>query len=104
VNILLFADDAVLVAESAEKLRILGGEFEGKYTNMIESHSSEEQSYEDWRRGGGEVEGGMGGVEVGGRRLEEVDEFKYLGLLMEAKGSTEKEIKNRVVKGKCWGA
>lgn len=46
----------------------------------------------------------MGSVEVGGRRLEKVNEFKYLGLLMEAKGSTEKEIKNRVVKGKCWGA
>src|ERR1700755_914964 len=34
VNVLLFADDAVLVAESGEKLRILVREFEGKCTNM----------------------------------------------------------------------
>src|SRR6201990_3099627 len=41
----------------------------------------------------------MGGVEVGGRKLEEVNEFKYLGMLVECKGGTEKEIKNRVVEG-----
>src|ERR1044072_2673943 len=34
VNILLFEDDAVLVAESGEKLKILVGEFEGKCANM----------------------------------------------------------------------
>ena len=33
VNVLLFADDAVLVAESGEKLRILVREFEGKCAN-----------------------------------------------------------------------
>src|ERR1700755_96343 len=40
-----------------------------------------------------------GGVEVEGRKLEEVNEFKYLGMLVEGKGGTEKEIKNRVVEG-----
>jgi len=40
-----------------------------------------------------------GGVEVGGRKVEEVGEFKYLGMLVEDKGGTEKEIKNRVVEG-----
>src|ERR1051325_218590 len=34
VNILLFADDAVLLAESEEKLRILVREFEGKCASM----------------------------------------------------------------------
>ena len=33
VNVLLFADDAVLVVESGEKLRILVREFERKYAN-----------------------------------------------------------------------
>ena len=33
VNVLLFADNAVLVVESGEKLRILVREFEGKCTN-----------------------------------------------------------------------
>lgn len=33
VNVLLFADDAVLVAESGEKLRILVREFEGRCAN-----------------------------------------------------------------------
>ena len=33
VNVLLFADEAVLVAESGEKLRILVREFEGKCAN-----------------------------------------------------------------------
>src|SRR6201990_2158021 len=41
----------------------------------------------------------MGGVEVWGWKLEEVDEFKYLGMLGEAKGGMEKEIKKRVVEG-----
>src|SRR6201990_1794783 len=40
-----------------------------------------------------------GGVEVGRRKLEEVNEFKYLGMLVEGNGGTEKEIKNRVVEG-----
>src|ERR1044072_5405006 len=34
VNVLLFADDAVLVAESGGKLRILVREFNGKCANM----------------------------------------------------------------------
>src|ERR1700755_1310076 len=34
VNVLLFADDAVLVAKSGKKLRILVREFEGKSANM----------------------------------------------------------------------
>ena len=41
----------------------------------------------------------MGGVEVRRWKLEEVDEFKYLGMLVEDKGETEKEIKNIVVEG-----
>ena len=39
----------------------------------------------------------MGGVEVYGWKLEEVDELEYLGMLVESMGGTEKEIKNRVV-------
>ena len=35
-----------------------------------------------------------GGVEVGGRKLEDVDDFKYPAMLVEGKGGTEKEIKN----------
>ena len=41
VNVLLFADDAVLVAESGEKLRILVREFEGKCANKKHKFNQE---------------------------------------------------------------
>ena len=39
------------------------------------------------------------GVEVGGEKFEEVEEFKYLGMLVEGKGGMDGEIKNRVMEG-----
>ena len=51
------------------------------------------------------MEGGIWGCRSGGRKLEEVNEFKCLGMLVEGKGGTESEIKNRVVQGmKVFGA
>src|ERR1700755_3180917 len=44
---------------------------------------------------GGEWEG----VEVGREKFEEVEEFKYLGMLVEGKGGMDGEIKNRVLEG-----
>src|ERR1044072_1672570 len=41
----------------------------------------------------------MGGVEVGEDKFEEVEEFKYLGMLVEGKGGMDGEIKNRVMEG-----
>ena len=39
----------------------------------------------------------MGDVEIWGWKLEEVHKFKYLVMLLEGKGGTGKEIKNKVV-------
>src|ERR1700755_3177614 len=100
VNVLLFADDAVLVAESGEKLRMLVKEFvrecasKGLRVNSAKSKvmriggGNEAIRGEEWE-----------GVEVGGEKYEEVEEFKYLGMLVEGKGGMDGEIKNRVMEG-----
>ena len=100
VNVLLFADDAVLVAESGEKLRMLVKEFvrecasKGLRVNSAKSKvmriggGNEAIRGEEWE-----------GVEVGGEKFEEVEEFKYLGMLVEGKGGMDGEIKNRVMEG-----
>src|ERR1700755_879090 len=100
VSVLLFADDAVLVAESGEKLRMLVKEFvrecaaKGLRVNSTKSKVM---------RIGGRDEAARGeeweGVEVGGEKFEEVEEFKYLGMLVEGKGGMDGEIKNRVTEG-----
>src|ERR1700755_2886271 len=100
VNVLLFADDAVLVAESGEKLRMLVKEFVRECaTKGLRVNSSKSKVM----RIGGRDEAirgeEWGSVEVGGEKLEEVEEFKYLGMLVEGKGGMDGEIKNRVTEG-----
>src|ERR1700755_252064 len=76
VNVLLFADDAMLVVESEEKLRIFVREFEGKCANMRLKVNPAKSKV--MRIAGGEKEmwrEEWGGVEVGGSKLEEVDDF-----------------------------
>src|ERR1700755_2283263 len=70
VNVLLFADDAVLVAESGEKLRKLVREFEEKCTNMTLKVIPAKRKV--MRIGGGDEEiwrEEWGSVEVGGWKL-----------------------------------
>src|SRR6201990_1082731 len=100
VSVLLFADDAVLVAESEEKLRMLVKEFVRECASKglrVNSTKSKVMRF------GGRDEAARGvdweGVEVGGEKLEEVEEFKYLGMLVEGKGGMDGKIKNRVTEG-----
>src|ERR1700755_1290274 len=100
VSVLLFGDDAVLVAESGEKLRMLVKEFvrecavKGLRVNSTKSEVTkiggrdEAARREEWE-----------GVEVEGDKFEEVEEFKFLGMLVEGKGGMDWEIKNRVTEG-----
>src|ERR1700755_231052 len=100
VSVLLFGDDAVLVAESGEKLRMLVKEFvrecavKGLRVNSTKSKvirigvRDEAARGEEWES-----------VEVGGEKFEEVEEFKYLGMLGEGKGGMDGEITNRVMGG-----
>src|SRR6201990_2990018 len=71
MNLFLFVDDAVLLAESEEKLRILVREFEGKCASMRLKVNPAKSKV--MRIGGGDEEmwkEEWGGVEVGGRKLE----------------------------------
>ena len=87
VSVLLFADNAVLVAESGEKLRMLVKEFVRECASKgLRVNSTKSKVM----RIGGRDEAARGeeweGVEVGGEKLKEVEEFKYLGMLVEGKG------------------
>ena len=81
VSILLFADDAVLVAETAEKLDGLVGKSEREcLEKSLKINPSNSKVM--WIRGNNDDEGIKGrweGVKAGGVTLERVKSFRYLG-------------------------
>ena len=94
VNMILYADDTVLVSRSEEGMKELVGEFErvcrvkglrinpGKSKVMVFGEGEEE------------VE-----VVVGGEALEKVSVFRYLGMEIGEEGGTREEIDHRVAEG-----
>ena len=108
----MFADDTVLMAGSESDLQKLVDEFctacsrrglkvnVGKSKVMVFERGSREvvdfgRPYRLGRRG----EGGCN-ILMNGERLEEVEEFKYLGSVMSKYGGMDEEIRERVVKGR----
>ena len=110
VNVLLFADDAAIVADTEEELCYLVKQFErmcddkglkinpGKSKVMKLRKLIEE---EQW----------VGHVELGGELLESVDVFRYLGMDIEEGGGVMTEVNHRLNEGakvlgglrKLWG-
>ena len=91
VDVLLFADDMVLVADSEESLRV-------NITTLDETLRKWEMKM-NWEKT--EVmkvgkERGHYCVEVGDRKLESVEVVKYLGVMISGDGRMEEEIRSRI--------
>ena len=91
VQLLLFADDLMLMAENAEdaerNLRVLD-EVMGKWKMRINWRKTKALTV---KRGGGTCD-----ISVKGEKIAEVKTMKYLGALFNEEGSCEEEIENRI--------
>jgi len=96
VSQLLFADDTALVADSKEKLQSLVTEL-GRVCDRrkLKVNVAKSKVMRCSR------DGGIGGADIvlNGERLEQVAEFRYLGVDIEARGSMETEVRHRVGEG-----
>ena len=93
---LLFADDAVFVADSEEKLRRLVEEF-GRVCERrkLRVNVGKSKVMKCTRDG----EGDRLNVVLNGEVLEEVNQFKYLGSIVAADGGVEADVCNRINEG-----
>ena len=96
LNQLLFADDAVFVADSEEKLRQLVEEF-GRVCERRKLRVNVAKS-KVMRCTRGE-DGARMNISLNGEVLEEVDQFKYLGSVVAANGRIEADVCHRVKEG-----
>ena len=95
VSILLYADDAVLLAESEQELQLLVDRFCmvcSKRKLKINENKTKTMVFD--RDGSGGCE-----IMVGEVKLEEVREFKYLGSILQNDGKVDREVEGRVVAG-----
>ena len=101
LNQLLFADDTALVAESEEALQRLVGEFDRVCSRRkLRVNVGKSKVMRTTRSG----EGAGMNVSLGGRQLEEVESFKYLGSHIARDGTIAEEVKYRVKEAsKCMG-
>ncbi len=110
----LFADDTVLLAESERELQQVVDEFcnvcvrrkltvnVGKSKMMVfEREEVEVVDFSNPYRVSVPVAGRCK-VDLGGERMEEVKEFKYLGTVLCKHGEMDGEIRERAVKGRCY--
>lgn len=102
VNLMLFADDTVIVADSKEKLCRLIDEF-GKVCDRRKLRVNVSKS-KVMRCSREENVIGMN-VRMNGEQMEEVKSFDYLGVCIAATGELNDEVRHRVEEGcKSWGA
>ena len=108
----LFADDTVLMAESERELQMIVNEFHNvckrrklkvnvakSKVMVFERRKSEVIDFANPYRVNEQCVYECG-INLGGERLEEVKEFKYLGTVLCKHGSMEGEIRERAVKGR----
>ena len=96
LNQLLFADDAVVVADSERKLCQLVTEF-GRVCERRKLRMNVGKS--KIMRCTRNEDGARLNVMLNGEALKEVDQFKYLGSVIAANGGVEAEVRQRVNKG-----
>ena len=96
MNQLLFADDTVVVADSEKKLRQLVTEF-GKVCERRKLRVNVGKS--KVMRCTRNEDGGRLNVTLNGEVLEEVNQFKYLGSIIDANGGVEADVRHRVNEG-----
>ena len=96
VTDLLYADDLVLVAESVNDLELMIGSFDKVCTRRgmkVNASKSKVMVF------GGE-DGAICNIEMGGVCLEQVQNFKYLGSVLNEKGNDEADCDNKVLHGR----
>ena len=93
---LIFADDIVLFAESEEKLKDMLEDLnnEGKRDGMKPSKRKTKIMCNEVSRGRLRT-----GVIIDGEQLEEVTEYKYLGILVKSGNDISKDICRRIASG-----
>ena len=98
VNVLLFADDTVMLAESEDELKELVVEFERECEmNGLKINIGKTKTMKIG-------EGGMGNrelldIRIRGESVGSVDKFKYLGVELMENGGMKEEIEHRVSEG-----
>ena len=99
INLLLFADDTALVADSVEKLCRLVSEF-GRLSERrklrVNKGKSKVMSFSGYGKGGR-----MHRI-LNGEQLEEVDCFKYLGSQVAADEGCERDVVHRINGNRAW--
>ena len=93
---LLFADDTALVAESAEQLQCLVGEF-GRVCKRRKLRVNVEKSKVMCI--GGSEDPAMPDIMLNGERMEVVSSFKYLGSCFGSGGGVKEDVSMRVAEG-----
>ena len=93
VDVLLFADDMVLVADSVESLQMNLRRLDESLTRLKIKTSWEKTEVMKVGK-----ERGHCCVEVGDRRLELVEVVKYLGVMINGDGRMKEEIRSRIGK------
>ena len=93
VDVLVFADDTVLVADSEESLQMNLKKLDETSTRWKMKMNWEKTKVIKVGKGRGHC-----CVEVGDRRLESVEVVKYLGVMISEDGRMEEEIRSRIGK------
>src|SRR5256885_6588068 len=97
VNVILFADNTALVADTEEGLQKMATEF-GRACEQKSLKVNVDKS--KVMRCGGEDEEARLNVKLYGRKMEEVTDFRYLGIILSSNGSMRNEFEHRIGEGK----
>ena len=101
ITMILYADDMVVWADSAEKLQQMVAHLsEGLAAGgLLLSAPKSKIMVTGGARGGDELERP---ITINGEALEVVEEFKYLGSVISADGTDKEDLRQRI--GRAWGA
>ena len=98
----MFADDAVLLGDSDEKLERLAQEF-GRMCQMRKLSENETKS--KIMKIGRNVEENEVNISLNDRRIEEVETYRYLGVDISSNGEMREEVNHKITEAKkAWGA
>ena len=95
ISILLYADDAVLLAESERELKLLVDRFSVTCERRkLKINEKKTKAMVFDRDGDGSCD-----ILINNVKLEEVKEYKYMGSMLQNDGRADREVESRVVAG-----
>ena len=97
VSMLLFADDTVLVSDSRDKLQCLVEKFSRACTSRGLGVNVDKSKVMKVSRS---ENGQKLNIKMNGKALEQVQNFKYLGVIISADGTMNAEIESRMTQGR----